>query len=304
LQVFHQREPFLGRFIFQNAVNRRRGGQGMIQFAARVDGGEDIAIKFFLRPTAFKCEEALYTRPELRTMMPAVIGMERNTMGEIRSPSGWPFPPFIIVEKGESLDEWALRIVPDFPTVLTVLCHIATRLQQLHNSGYVHRDIKPANVLWRPAHHSWTLIDFGCAAEIGATVSLTLSLTYAAPEAIKAYEASQWSVICDAAVDMWALGLIAYELLFSRRVFNRSLSRTDIQDQLMGRAPLPWENPDLSFKPVRELRILRRSVLACLSRDPRQRPTSTELLRMWNNLFDAVTRESTNEVTQEASTLT
>ena len=81
----------------------------------------------------------------------------------------------------QSLDEWALRIVPDFPTVLTVLCHIATRLQQLHLSGYVHRDIKPANVLWRPAHHSWTLIDFGCAAESGAPASLALPKLWARP---------------------------------------------------------------------------------------------------------------------------
>jgi hypothetical protein len=251
LQVFHSREPFLGRFVFLNAMNRRRGGQGMVQFATRLDGGGGVAIKFFLRMAAFEREENLYTRPELRTMMPAVIGMERNASGAIRSPSGWPFPPCIVVERGESLDEWALRIVPDFPTVLTVLCHIATRLQQLHTSGYVHRDIKPANVLWRAAHHSWTLIDFGCAAEIGSTASLSLSLTYAAPEAVAAHEAQQWSVVCDAAVDMWALGMIAYELLMSTKVFGRSLKRGDVQDQLMGRAPLPWENSDGSFKPVR-----------------------------------------------------
>ena len=52
---------------------------------------------------------------------------------------------------------------------LQVLHHVAERLASLHRSGWVHRDLKPGNVLRRPHKHSWTLIDFGCAAQIGAT---------------------------------------------------------------------------------------------------------------------------------------
>jgi serine/threonine protein kinase len=51
---------------------------------------------------------------------------------------------------------------------IQVLCHIAERLKVLHAAGWVHRDLKPGNVLRRPTHHSWTLIDFGCTARIGA----------------------------------------------------------------------------------------------------------------------------------------
>jgi serine/threonine protein kinase len=127
-----------------------------------------VPCRFFTNRAAFEREQTLYGKEELREMMPAVRRVVDNTDGSICSSSGWVFPPFIIVEKGESLDEWALRISPDFPTVLTVLCHIAARLQHLHGAGLAHRDLKPANVLWRPKHHSWTLIDFGCAAEIGA----------------------------------------------------------------------------------------------------------------------------------------
>jgi serine/threonine protein kinase len=77
------------------------------------------------------------------------------------------------LQKGESLDKWAthvnLKSRQHFVTILSVLIHLAQRLRALHEIGIVHRDLKPANVLWRPRAHEWTLIDFGCAAEKGAT---------------------------------------------------------------------------------------------------------------------------------------
>lgn len=48
------------------------------------------------------------------------------------------------------------------------LSHSVRALQKLHKAGYAHRDLKPGNVLRRPRLHDWTLIDFGCAARIGA----------------------------------------------------------------------------------------------------------------------------------------
>ena len=55
---------------------------------------------------------------------------------------------------------------------MQALCLITERLAQLHGSGWVHRDLKPGNVLRLPGQHSWTLMDFGCAARSGAALSL------------------------------------------------------------------------------------------------------------------------------------
>ena len=52
-------------------------------------------------------------------------------------------------------------------TPLQALVHIAQRLEKLHQCGWVHRDLKPGNILRLPRDHSWTLMDFGCAARIG-----------------------------------------------------------------------------------------------------------------------------------------
>ena len=86
---------------------------------------------------------------------------------------GVRLPPCIVMEMGETLDDWARRIRPDFPTILMVLCHLCARLQQLHAAGYAHRDVKPANCLWRPRAHSWTLVDFGCAGALGPPSTTT-----------------------------------------------------------------------------------------------------------------------------------
>ena len=173
--------PFLGRFTMLSAAHRRAGGQGVVQFARGVSDGEEYAIKFFTQRSAFDREFELYSNPVLRGMMPAITHIEPNTDSSARSMTGWPMPPCIVIERGESLDMWALRIKPDFTTILQVLTHVATRLQQLHESGLVHRDLKPGNVLWRPQHLAWTLIDFGCAAHTG--MHLTLCAPHPVPTA-------------------------------------------------------------------------------------------------------------------------
>jgi hypothetical protein len=94
--------------------------------------------------------------------------VQENSDGRIRDSAGFVFPPFIIVERGESLNEWVQRVAPDFITSLFVLCHVCKRLKLLHDAGLCHRDLKPGNILWRPAANAWTLIDFGCTEQIGA----------------------------------------------------------------------------------------------------------------------------------------
>jgi serine/threonine protein kinase len=51
---------------------------------------------------------------------------------------------------------------------MQVMVHIAQKLEQLHGAGWVHRDLKPENAIWLPSSNSWTLIDFGSAAQAGA----------------------------------------------------------------------------------------------------------------------------------------
>lgn len=97
------------------------------------------------------------------------------------------------------------------------------------------------------------------------------------------------SVTADAAVDVWALGIISFELLTRSRVFVPfETPAEEIMDQLQGRGKLPWEGPQRTTL-LPKLRALKRSVLSCLARDPAQRPTSAALLGKWNSLLEAET---------------
>eukprot|EP00892_Ulva_mutabilis_P008634 jgi/Ulvmu1/6142/UM277_0001.1 len=119
-----------------------------------------------------------------------------------------------------------------------------------------------------------------------SVASLVFSIKYAAPELIQALEAGDTTIIVDAAVDVWAIGVIAFELLTGERICATQ-NVSAVQDALAGRSLLPWEGSGANTEQqLGKLRGLRRSVLRCLQRDPTKRPTAAALVRSWDHTFD------------------
>ena len=120
-------------------------------------------------------------------------------------------------------------------------------------------------------------------------------------------EAGSATIHVDAAVDIWAVGVIAFELLTGERAFPaHSMSPADAhraaQDAIVGRKPLPWEGSGAdSLHRLDKLRVLRRTVMLCLERDPAKRPSAAALVTSWDHTFDLHTR-SRNWSTQSKST--
>ncbi len=102
---------------------------------------------------------------------------------------------------------------------LAIAVQIARGLHGAHRAGIVHRDLKPANAMILP-EGGVKILDFGIAR--GGDVTLTAShgtlgtIAYMAPEQIRGEQ-------LDNRVDLWALGVLLYEMLTGRRPFEGQL---------------------------------------------------------------------------------
>lgn len=100
--------------------------------------------------------------------------------------------------------------------IMDIFSQIANAVSYIHQQGYSHRDLKPENVMDcsdGPAKNNWKLIDFGYSAPANIEFSEPCcTLDYIAPEAINGKYFGQ-------PADVWALGIILYELLFRKTPF-------------------------------------------------------------------------------------
>jgi serine/threonine protein kinase len=123
------------------------------------------------------------------------------------------------------------------------------------------------------------------------------SLPYTAPEIILSARHVTGTGPCalaSAAADMWALGIIAFELLTNTSVFPVGSAPEDIRAALSGQTPLPWEEGVEGAEEQRKkLRGLRRIVMPCLDRDPSKRPAAEQVLQSWWHLFDEMKTQGT-----------
>jgi serine/threonine protein kinase len=110
------------------------------------------------------------------------------------------------------------------PEVITVGVQIAAALEEAHENGVVHRDLKPGNIILTPRKQV-KVLDFGLAkllqptsptasAEtLTQTQGIAGTLPYMAPEQLLGQAA-------DARSDIWALGVVLYEMAGGVRPFQ------------------------------------------------------------------------------------
>ncbi len=119
---------------------------------------------------------------------------------------------------GEPLDRLLLRIGRIRPeAVMELIGQAAAAIQAVHDRGIVHRDVKPGNLLVQP-DGTLVLTDFGIARSDAASrltdAGMVLgTAAYCAPEQAEGEPVTP-------AVDIYALGVVAYECLAGHRPFD------------------------------------------------------------------------------------
>ena len=159
--------------------------------------------------------------------------------------------PFIAMEyvAGETLASVIHRQAPaSILEKLTILEEVCDALRCAHEAGIIHRDIKPANVMIEDATGAVKILDFGVAhaGETGLTNAgeMVGTLNYMAPEQLA-------GAIVDQRTDIYAVGVLAYELLSYQRAFAGTI-QDGVLIRLLHRAPqviesvVPGIDPELS----------------------------------------------------------
>ncbi|MFD9304403.1 protein kinase [Streptomyces sp. NPDC060048] len=171
-------------------------------------------------------------------------------------------------------------------SVLLLTVGVAEALHVIHGAGIVHRDLKPANVLL--ASDGPRVIDFGIARAADSTALTSTGVSVGTPAFMAPEQASAGTVT--AATDVFALGLIAAFAATGASVYGDGPSHAVLYR-------IVHEDPDLSGLSPQ----LRPVVTRCLSRDPADRPTVTEIIELCNEASAVPLRQGEDWLPREVA---
>jgi serine/threonine-protein kinase len=246
-----------GRYRIIGLVGR--GGMGEVYRADDLRLGQAVALKFLPGSVAGDPVRLAQFHNEVRTARqvshPAICRVH-----DIGEADGHLFLSMELVD-GEDLAT-SLRRIGRFPEdkATEIARQLCAGLAAAHQRGVLHRDLKPANVMLDGAGNV-RIMDFGLAT-IGAAEDVRAGTpAYMAPEQLLGREVTQRS-------DIYALGLILYELYTGRRAFTAATLRDLVEQHQSGTMTPPHEVVS-AIDPAVE-----RAILRCLEPEPARRPAS------------------------------
>jgi serine/threonine-protein kinase len=261
-------EVFEDKYRIERVLGQ--GGMGVVVAASHLQLQRMVAIKFLLPEWVDNAELVGRFVREAR----AAAMLESEHVARIldvgTSSSG---VPYMVMEflKGQDLGDLVTNGGPLPPSeAASYVIQACDAIAEAHQRGIVHRDLKPANLLLTSKTDGSTVVkvlDFGISKieKEGAKTALTSvgavmgSPLYMSPEQMRSAKK------VDARTDIWALGVILFELMTARRPFEGDELPSVIAQVLSSPAPsmrefVPDINPDLDAL-----------VLRCLEKDVNQR---------------------------------
>ncbi len=244
----------IGRFLIRRRLGR--GGFGVVYLA--YDPGLD-------RLVALKVP---------RSELLATDRQRDNLLHEARTAAKLKHPALVIVHEvqqetdriyivqeyieGQNLAQWAATQQRGWDAIVRRMIEIATAIGYVHQQGFYHCDLKPGNILIDTEGHAH-VADFGLAVHEDALRVLQGNTAgtpqYMSPEQVRGE--THW---IDGRTDIWALGVILYELLAGQRPFAAP-DRQGLFQEIQERDP---KSPRMKNPAVP--RELERICLKCLAK--------------------------------------
>jgi serine/threonine protein kinase/tetratricopeptide (TPR) repeat protein len=251
------------------------GGMGIVYRARDQRLNRDVALKVL--PPGKLGDEA--PRKRFRKEALALAKLNHPNIGTVYDFDTQDDVDFLVMEyiPGETLGERLAKGSLPEKEWIAISLQIAAALEEAHGHGIVHQDLKPGNIMVTPKGQA-KVLDFGLAhlleADEGADLTVTTSQTdgsgtlpYMAPEQLCGGQV-------DARTDIFAAGVVLYEMSTGQRPFQEKLAPRLIQ-QILTEAPRPlheWnrrvspqmesitlkaldKQPDLRYQSARELRV-------------------------------------------------
>ena len=222
-----------GRYVLHEKIGE--GGMGVVYRATDRLAEHFLAFKQVIVPT-WHYQVDNETEGEIAEALRLALAHEFETLASLRHPNiisvlDYGFdeerrPYFTmdymmgartILEAGEGLDELGK---------VTLIQQMLQALAYLHRRGILHRDLKPANVL--VTYRTVRILDFGLATTQKSTMQAAGSIPYIAPEVWEDQPHTE-------AADLYAVGVIAFELFAGRHPFD--VNSQFFIDQVLDKSP-------------------------------------------------------------------
>jgi eukaryotic-like serine/threonine-protein kinase len=246
------------------------GGMGEVYRARDSKLNRDVALKIL--PAVFVDDAERMAR--FRREAQVLASLNHPNIGSIYGLEEWNTRRVLVLElvEGPTLADHITGGATPLEEALAIARQIAEALAYAHEKGVTHRDLKPANIKLTPEGNV-KVLDFGLAKVLEGPKNLdsdpSQSPTYGNPTTVEgmilgtaAYMSPEQAKgkPVDKRSDIWAFGVVLYELLTGRLLFQRET----MSDTL---AAVLKEEPDWNRIPVQVRSLLQH----CLERDPKRR---------------------------------
>jgi Tol biopolymer transport system component len=251
-----------------------KGGMGEVFCARDTKLGRDVAIKVLPAELSGDAEREARFQREAR----ALASLQHPNVASVYGFEEVDGVRFLVMELvlGDELSARMAKGPIPLKEALGIARQIAAGLEAAHDNGIVHRDLKPANIMMTP-EGDIKILDFGLAqawfgdaatgTESSSAPTITAAMTQAGTilgtAAYMSPEQARGAGV-DRRTDIWAFGVILFEMLSGQRLFQGDT----VSDTL---AAVLRAEPEWDALPLAESPALGRLLARCLERNPKQR---------------------------------